>query len=632
MLCHFPPIFCDHHFIKKEGLAKELDLRKFGAIAHWPAPVNESSAKLLYVTRILSNQEVKMNRSVNLFRLFRNISSPLFILVFCLIAQPFEGAQSTDVQIFPESMNIVGTFMSGTPVTFTADTAEQSGNTLYYKFFYCANYGTPVYESSPWVVMQEYSITNSCTYTFPQDGSYIVVARVVADPNNEPVDLPIIGGVVTIGNGNSVHITSLSAGDSGAVNPGKPITYTANASSPSGGALYYKWFYCANYGTSAYATSPWVVVQDYSTDNSCDYTFPSAGSYVIVVRAVTDPNNEPADLPIIGATAICNNQDADWEQCADLNTARDQFAAGVIGDNLYVFGGNGSPDGLNLSSLEIYNTNTGVWSFGPSNAMGVEEISGAVLDGVFFVFGAYGGGSPYGVFNFAEKFVPNTGQWTSLAPKPTTVAVAPVAVYNGEIFVFGGYYGNDLMDTGFHYSVVEAYNPATNSWRTVTHMPKSYEQFAVSVYQDRAYLIGGFDNQNGQRVAQFDVISYHFPSSTWTTSNLGTLSSVRGFSYSNPAPVVNGKIYLVGGGGLIDPNGPISEDNAQPLADVLIYDIASGVFAQGPSMPEQRDSHAVLLHDGYLYAIGGETSWNDSDSIRTADVHRLLVDDIHADD
>ncbi|MFH0730269.1 MAG: hypothetical protein V2B19_28485 [Pseudomonadota bacterium] len=247
-----------------------------------------------------------MNRSVNLFRLFRNISSSLFILVFCLIAQPFEGAQSTDVQIFPESMNIAGTFMSGTPVTFTVDAAEQSAGTLYYKFFYCANYGTIAYESSPWVVMQEYSIKNSCTYTFPQDGSYIVVARVVADPNNEPVDLPIIGGVVTIGNGNGVHITSLSAGDSGAVNPGKPITYTSNASSSSGGTLYYKWFYCANYGTSAYATSPWVVVQDYSTENTCDFTFPSAGKYIIVVRVVTDPNNEPTDLPIIGAVANCN--------------------------------------------------------------------------------------------------------------------------------------------------------------------------------------------------------------------------------------------------------------------------------------------------------------------------------------
>jgi len=381
-----------------------------------------------------------------------------------------------------------------------------------------------------------------------------------------------------------------------------------------------------------------------TTDSNGVYQFGSLGhliapgSYTITPSDGTAPasrnvtitmNGGSVPLPVTGVDFVfSNNQDADWQECTDLNTARDQFAGGVIGDNLYVFGGN-ADYGVNLSSLEVYNTNTSAWSFGPSNAMGVEEISGAVLNGVFFVFGAYGGGSPYGVFNFAQKFDPNTGQWTSLAPKPTTVAcTAPVAVYNGELFVFGGYYGNDSMDEGIRYVVIEAYNPATNSWRTVTHMPKNYEQFAVSVYQDSAYLIGGFDfdNQNGQRTAQLNVILYHFPTNTWTTSGLGALSNVRGFSYSNSAPVVNGKIYLVGGGGLINPNGPISEDNAQPLADVLIYDIATGIFTQGPSMPQQRDSHAVLLHGGYLYAIGGETSWNDSDSERTAGVCRLLVD------
>jgi hypothetical protein len=74
-----------------------------------------------------------------------------------------------------------------------------------------------------------------------------------------------------------------------------------NASNSSGGDIYYKWFYCANYGTPEYDSSPWVVVQNYSTDNTCHYTFPSTGKYIIVVRAVTDPNNEPGKLPIIGS-------------------------------------------------------------------------------------------------------------------------------------------------------------------------------------------------------------------------------------------------------------------------------------------------------------------------------------------
>ena len=316
---------------------------------------------------------------------------------------------------------------------------------------------------------------------------------------------------------------------------------------------------------------------------------------------------------------------ADWEAAAGLNGARDQFAAGLIGDTFYVFGGNGNPNGTNLSSLEIGDAASGSWRYGTSNSQGVEEVSGAVVDDAFFVFGAWGSGSPYGVFNFVEKYDPATDQWASLTPKPTTVSSAPTAVYNGEIFVFGGYYANEASDAQTHYTVVEAYNPATDSWRTVTNMPKAYSNFAVSVYQGRAYLIGGFYSQDGQYLPHTGVVLYDFASDTWSTGGPSALPSVRGFSYAHAAPVVDGKIYLVGGIGLINPLGPISESNAGPVADVLIYDIASGAFTQGPSLPEPRDGHAVLLHGGYLYAIGGQTAWTDAG--RTAAVYRLQVDD-----
>ena len=319
---------------------------------------------------------------------------------------------------------------------------------------------------------------------------------------------------------------------------------------------------------------------------------------------------------------------AGWETRTGLNGARDQFAAGLIGDTFYVFGGNGNPNGTNLSSIEIGDTASGSWSYGTSNSQGVEEVSGAVVDNAFFVFGAWGSGSPYGVFNFVEKYDPATGQWASLTPKPTTVSAAPTAVYNGEIFVFGGYYANEASEAELQYTVVEAYNPATDTWRTVTNMPQAYSNFAVAVYQDRAYLIGGFYFQDGQYLPHSGVASYHFTSDTWSTGGPSALPSVRGFSYSNAAPVVGGKVYLVGGMGLINPLAPITESNAGPVADVLIYDIASGAFSQGPSLPAPRDGHAVLLHDGYLYAIGGQTAWTDAG--RTASVQRLSLGDADA--
>ncbi len=208
--------------------------------------------------------------------------------------------------ISPVSARITGSFESGDPVTVTVSGSAESGETLYYKFYYCAGHGTDAYETNPWVVMQPYSTSATCEYTFPEDGNYVVVVRIVTDPDNEPENLPIVGGVVSIGSSDNPRIEQLSSGVSGSVSPNTPVTYTITASDSRGDAVYYKWFYRAGYGTDAYDTNPWVVVQPYSTSSSCEYTFPDEGDYIVVVRAVTDPDNEPADLPIIGGTVTCS--------------------------------------------------------------------------------------------------------------------------------------------------------------------------------------------------------------------------------------------------------------------------------------------------------------------------------------
>ena len=65
-----------------------------------------------------------------------------------------------------------------------------------------------------------------------------------------------------------------------------------------------------------------------------------------------------------------------WMNESPMSIARDQFAGGVIGDSIYVFGGNGNPDGYNLDSGQVLDINTSSWSSIPSNpfnGMGVES-------------------------------------------------------------------------------------------------------------------------------------------------------------------------------------------------------------------------------------------------------------------
>ncbi len=220
-------------------------------------------------------------------------------------------------EVVPIYLNITGTFASGTPVTVSVTATSTAREEIYYKFYYCPNYGTAEYATSPWVVMQEYSTESTCEYTFPGDGNYIVVVRTVADPTNEPENFPIIGGVVSIGATTNPNVIELSTDGVGPVAPDSEVTYTIDASSSDDADLYYKWFYQAVSDTDTEDESPWVVVQDYSTSNTCEYTFPEEGKYVVVVRAVSDPDNEPEDFPIVGGILTCKK--AEWDIVAQVN-------------------------------------------------------------------------------------------------------------------------------------------------------------------------------------------------------------------------------------------------------------------------------------------------------------------------
>lgn len=222
-------------------------------------------------------------------------------------SDPASISASEKVNIRHMTVSPSGSPQAGSPVTVSVSASSSDGSPLYYKFYYCANYGTASYDTTPWTVVQDYSTTNSAQYTFPSAGNYIIVARAVLNPNSEPAALPIIGQTVCVSDNNQVSISGFSSSASSNPKIGDTVTYTATASDPTGGSVYYRFYYRPDYGSSSYDTASWTMVRDYSTTNTCQYTFPSAGNYVVVVRAVKDPSNEPAALPIAGYAVSVND-------------------------------------------------------------------------------------------------------------------------------------------------------------------------------------------------------------------------------------------------------------------------------------------------------------------------------------
>lgn len=240
----------------------------------------------------------------------------LVLFLFFMLAAAFlltgqciasETIAISGVDISPSRMPV----QPGDSVSVTINASSSSNSPVYYKFYYCGNYGSAEYANSDWVTIQEYSTNNTCNYSFPDSGAYVVVVRAVTDPVNEPSALPIVGGVVTVGGGtDTVNISSFASTATPSLKAGESVTLALNAFTTGGNQVSYKFYYCANYGTADYETTVWTAVQEYSSVNYSSYTFPDAGNYIVVARAVTDPSNEPAVLPIFGGLISVNPSSA----------------------------------------------------------------------------------------------------------------------------------------------------------------------------------------------------------------------------------------------------------------------------------------------------------------------------------
>ena len=287
--------------------------------------------------------------------------------------------------------------------------------------------------------------------------------------------------------------------------------------------------------------------------------------------------------------------ESQWQARAPMNDARDQFAAVVIDNQIYVFGGEGQgpwPDNENLSSTERYDPPTDVWAplaDNPHTPDGVQEAAGAAVNGKFYVIGEKDG-------NLVEEYDPQTNQWTTKAPKPTGVSHAVCAVYNDEIFVFGGILRfAPPRERDVYTNVIEAYKPATDTWRVVTRMPVTVVRPAVAIVGDKAYVLGGLTSYLKPAAV---TMAFDFSTGKWTKQGLAAVSLSRAMSSGAAAPVYDGKIYLVGG-------WQITAGLQWTTNRVDIYDTVTNTWSVGPSLPAPIGNHDALIADDAIYVVGG---------------------------
>jgi hypothetical protein len=191
---------------------------------------------------------------------------------------------------------------AGDTVTFSATAVSETVGTIYYRFDLVPNYGTSVYDPyNNWTMIQDFSTSSTCSYTFSEENDYIVVVYASSTPSIIGSVPTIIGASVTVGDSGTIDMQDLSLSPPRGLTVGDTVTFTVNGASRTGENLYYRFDLVPHYGSDRYDPyNNWKMIRNFSTQNTFSYRFENIGEYIVVVYASSSPSILSGASPIAG--------------------------------------------------------------------------------------------------------------------------------------------------------------------------------------------------------------------------------------------------------------------------------------------------------------------------------------------
>lgn len=202
-----------------------------------------------------------------------------------------------------------------------------------------------------------------------------------------------------------------------------------------------------------------------------------------------------------------------------MPTARGALGVAVVNGLIYAIGGIASWNssfnvGTSTATVEIYNPSSNSWSTGVPLPQPLDSFGVAVSNGTIYVIA---GESKGNVVNTVYSFNPATStSWSTMSNLPLgRQSLGAVANSTGLIFAVGGMYG--LASNPVTTAETDVYNPATNSWSTLSPMPSpAYGMAVVDVVagsQEAVQVLDGFNSNNAQTnpVWAFNYSQYSVP-------------------------------------------------------------------------------------------------------------------------
>jgi DNA-binding CsgD family transcriptional regulator len=195
-----------------------------------------------------------------------------------------------------------------------------------------------------------------------------------------------------------------------------------------------------------------------------------------------------------------------------------------------------------------------------------------------------GGETQQGISSVVEKYDPQSYNWVELKGKPTPVTDAGAAAIGGMIYVPGG-----KTASGKPTDTNEIYDPNTDQWSSGIPLPMALSAYALTTYEGRIYLFGGWD---GSKLVNSAYV-FDYREKTW--SELPPMPTARAYA---GAVAVGRKIYVIGGW-----------DGVKGLTvnEIFIPDSSdvSSSWITGPELPYSKYAMGITSLADIIFIIGG---------------------------
>ena len=284
----------------------------------------------------------------------------------------------------------------------------------------------------------------------------------------------------------------------------------------------------------------------------------------------------------------------DFVNTGSMNEARGLSFTQTLLPNGKVLVAGGERNG-NLSSAELYDPATGVWTRTGSMIDNRSQHTATLLpNGKVLVIGGSNNSVDY--LSSAELYDPSTGTWSTTGSMIDNRSQHTATLLaNGKVLVTGGYSDNGSNNVYGSSSILysaELYDPATGAWSATGSM--NYHRYGHTAILLATGKVLVFDGSRSPEL--YDPVS-----GGWSPTT-GPMSFGEGQTMTLLA---NGKVLVTGGHtpNYSFPYTRISRSSAQ------LYDPATGVLSETGSMIQAREYHAAtLLANGKVLVAGGRYS------------------------